>query len=62
MKQRVFSFPGRPAMWQALQAIAAALADEGLALSTANTPDRPRSVIVGNELRVIVPGSRIVRA
>lgn len=60
-KARKFDFDRPVEHWQAIAAIDAALADEGLALSTANTPDRPKGfVLTASTYRVIVPASRIV--
>jgi len=61
---RTFDFDADVPLWSALRTIAAALDDEGLALSDANTTkDRPYSVRVtegGRTIRrVFVPPSRI---
>ena len=67
-RRRTFDFPGRVDQLDALRVVRAALEDEGLTLSCANTRgDRPHSVLVndpalGLVTRLIVPGSRIVRA
>lgn len=58
--QRHFDFPRDIYYLDALRVVRAALDDEGLVLSSANTThDRCRSVLTQDALRVIVPLSRI---
>lgn len=57
---RSFWFSRDTHFWEALAAIRAALDDEGLDLSNANTSDRVRSFLMADGLRVVVPNSRIL--
>ena len=60
---RIFTFDGKIALWEAIAVVKAALDDEGLALSDANTTgDRPYAVWFpqDRQTRVMVPPTRIV--
>ena len=60
---RAFDFPGRPSRAMALDAIRAALADEGIALGTPGQAQAIRMVITGDGImRVFVPSSLLVPA
>jgi hypothetical protein len=60
MTERRFDFDGRPTRREALDAIRAALADEGLQLGTPGQSARVREVVAGDQLRVYVPEILVV--
>lgn len=65
-KRRTFDFPGRVDLRDVMGVVRAALEDEGLTISPANTRgDQPRAILVddpglGQVTRVILPPTRIV--